>query len=190
MQQGIVDAYEVYHGVNGWSTTKPSSDDVVLNEAKRPTQPRPSLPRKPKQKTRTNCEGKTPRHREKQMRPVHRVKCIQPRREALAMHPPEGAQRDFGVGRHVVTWCTSGIGESAWAWYAVQVGAFRGTPEKGGLNKPVKTHLRAVPRRIGNWYAGVRQDMQASTSRKDELQEFDAFADAFVVRVRDGVRRW
>ena len=55
MQQGIVDAYEVHRNVDGWSTTKPSAEDVVLNEAKRPPQFCPPHLRrpKPKQKART-----------------------------------------------------------------------------------------------------------------------------------------
>ena len=44
------------------------------------------------------------------------------------------------------------------------------------------------PDGLARWYAGVRQDRQASSARKEELQQYAAFADAFVVRLRDGVR--
>ena len=81
------------------------------------------------------------------------------------------------------------LGNLRGTWYAVQVGAFRGTPEKEWIEQAGERLIyEPFPDGLARWYAGVRQDMQASTSRKDELQEFDAFADAFVVRLRDGVR--
>ena len=81
------------------------------------------------------------------------------------------------------------LGNLRGTWYAVQVGAFRGTPEKEWIEQAGERLIyEPFPDGLARWYAGVRQDRRASTSRKEELQEYDAFADAFVVRLRDGVR--
>ena len=70
-----------------------------------------------------------------------------------------------------------------------QRGLRRGTPEKEWIEQAGERLIyEPFHDGLARWYAGVRQDMQASKSRKDELQEYDAFADAFVVRLRDGVR--
>ena len=81
------------------------------------------------------------------------------------------------------------LGNLRGTWYAVQVGAFRGTPEKEWIEQAGERLIyEPFPDGLARWYAGVRQDRQASVSRKEELQEYNAFADAFVVRLRDGVR--
>ncbi|MEC8368426.1 MAG: hypothetical protein VXZ56_02295, partial [Bacteroidota bacterium] len=68
-------------------------------------------------------------------------------------------------------------------------GAFRGTPDKEWIEQAGERLIyEPFPDGLARWYAGVRQDRQASVSRKEELQEYNAFADAFVVRLRDGVR--
>ena len=74
-------------------------------------------------------------------------------------------------------------------WYAVQVGAFHGLPDKGWIEMAGE---RLVYEPYGDglarWYAGVRQDKSSSISRLLELQQFDTFSDAFIVRLKDGER--
>lgn len=196
MQQGIVDAYEVYRGVNGWSTTKPSSDDVVLNEGQT-TDPTSSTPSSSPQ-TQTEDENNTAKgenaeatEREANAASASRAENapIAPKGGAANASPEEGLSPIWGSDDMWSHGAPVALGNLRGTWYAVQVGAFRGTPEKEWIEQAGERLIyEPFPDGLARWYAGVRQDMQASTSRKDELQEFDAFADAFVVRLRDGVR--
>ena len=196
MQQGIVDAYEVYRGVNGWSTTKPSSDDVVLNEGQT-TDPTSST-LSPSPQTPTEDENNTAKgdNADATERGSNAAGASEAQNASNASKggaangsPEEGPNAVWGSDDMWSHGAPVALGNLRGTWYAVQVGAFRGTPEKEWIEQAGERLIyEPFPDGLARWYAGVRQDIQASTSRKYELQEFDAFADAFVVRLRDGVR--
>ena len=194
MKQGIVDAYEVYRHVDGWSKTKPYSDDVVLNDGQ-PTVPTSSNP-----SPQTQTEDKDDTAKKNNASAMERGSNAASASEvenasstssegATMVSPEEGTNAVWGSDDMWSHGAPVALGNLRGTWYAVQVGAFRGTPEKEWIEQAGERLIyEPFPDGLARWYAGVRQDMQASTSRKDELQEYDAFADAFVVRLRDGVR--
>ena len=74
-------------------------------------------------------------------------------------------------------------------WYAVQVGAFRGAPQKEWIEQAGERLVyEPFPDGLARWYAGVRQDYASAKARWEELRRFAPFADAFVVRLRNGER--
>ena len=196
MQQGIVDAYEVHRVVDGWSTTKPSSTDGVLHEGQT-TSPTSTTPSSATQ-TQTQDEDDTvkgenpaaPQREADAASASEAENASSSAREGAAMvSPEEGTNPVWGSDDMWSHGAPVALGNLRGTWYAVQVGAFRGTPEKEWIEQAGERLIyEPFPDGLARWYAGVRQDMQASTSRKEELQEYDAFADAFVVRLRDGVR--
>ena len=190
MQQGIVDAYEVYRDVDGWSTSMPTSEDVVANAA-------PTSDATPPSTTRPT-QGQASDDNQSQVRMGTDVVTA----TSQASNDPEpsaNAAKDLTTEEEgAQTWGTDdmwshgapvALGNLRGTWYAVQVGAFRGTPEKEWIEQAGERLIyEPFPDGLARWYAGVRQDRQASSARKEELQQYAAFADAFVVRLRDGVR--
>jgi hypothetical protein len=74
-------------------------------------------------------------------------------------------------------------------WYAVQVGAFRGAPQKEWIEQAGERLVyEPFPDGLARWYAGVRQDHASAKARWEELRQFAPFTDAFVVRLRNGER--
>ena len=196
MQQGIVDAYEVYRSVDGWSTTKPSSENAVLNKGPRssPTSSTPS----PSSQTQTEGEDDTAKVENASAAQNEANAASAPEAEDGSNASKEGAANGSKEEGPSPVWGSDdmwshgapvALGNLRGTWYAVQVGAFRGTPEKEWIEQAGERLIyEPFPDGLARWYAGVRQDIQASMSRKSELQEYAAFADAFVVRLRDGVR--
>ena len=81
------------------------------------------------------------------------------------------------------------LGNLLGTWYAVQVGAFRGQPKKEWIEKAGERLVyEPFPDGLARWYAGVRQDEASAWERWEELKSFEPFADAFVVRLRNGER--
>ena len=194
MQQGIVDAYEVFRGVDGWSTTKPSSEDVVLNEGQTTSSTSPP----PSPQTQTEDEDDTEKGKNASATERESNAASASGAENASSTSNEGAANESAEESPNPVWGSDdmwshgapvALGNLRGTWYAVQVGAFRGTPEKEWIEQAGERLIyEPFPDGLARWYAGVRQDRRASTSRKEELQEYDAFADAFVVRLRDGVR--
>ena len=195
MQQGIVDAYEVHRNVDGWSTTKPSAEDVVLNEGQTTT---PILST-PSTSPQTQTEGEDDSSKGKNALATEREANAASESEAASATNASKEGADKGAEeRPSPVWGSDdmwshgapvALGNLRGTWYAVQVGAFRGTPDKEWIEQAGERLIyEPFPDGLARWYAGVRQDRQASVSRKEELQEYNAFADAFVVRLRDGVR--
>lgn len=194
MQQGIVDAYEVFRGVDGWSTTKPSSEDVVLNEGQTTSSTSPS----PSPQTQTEDEDDTEKGKNASATERESNAASASGAENASSTSNEGAANESAEESPNPVWGSDdmwshgapvALGNLRGTWYAVQVGAFRGTPEKEWIEQAGERLIyEPFPDGLARWYAGVRQDRRASTSRKEELQNYDAFADAFVVRLRDGVR--
>ncbi|MGB1099815.1 MAG: hypothetical protein ACPGYS_02785 [Flavobacteriales bacterium] len=194
MQQGIVDAYEVFRGVDGWSTTKPSSEDVVLNEGQTTSSTSPP----PSPQTQTEDEDDTEKGKNASATERESNAASASGAENASSTSNEGAANESAEESPNPVWGSDdmwshgapvALGNLRGTWYAVQVGAFRGTPEKEWIEQAGERLIyEPFPDGLARWYAGVRQDRLASTSRKEELQEYDAFADAFVVRLRDGVR--
>lgn len=194
MQQGIVDAYEVFRGVDGWSTTKPSSEDVVLNEGQTTSSTSPP----PSPQTQTEDEDDTEKGKNASATERESNAASASGAENASSTSNEGAANESAEESPNPVWGSDdmwshgapvALGNLRGTWYAVQVGAFRGTPEKEWIEQAGERLIyEPFPDGLARWYAGVRQDRRASTSRKEELQNYDAFADAFVVRLRDGVR--
>lgn len=81
------------------------------------------------------------------------------------------------------------LGNLMGTWYAVQVGAFRGAPQKEWIEQAGERLIyEPFPDGLARWYAGVRQDHASAKARWEELRQFAPFADAFVVRLRNGQR--
>ncbi|MGB2423793.1 MAG: hypothetical protein ACPH97_03615, partial [Flavobacteriales bacterium] len=81
------------------------------------------------------------------------------------------------------------LGNLIGEWYAVQVGAFRGEPEKEWIEMAGERLVyEPFPDGLARWYAGVRQDEASARDRRQELVKFAPFQDAFVVRLRNGER--
>lgn len=81
------------------------------------------------------------------------------------------------------------LGNLMGTWYAVQVGAFRGVPQKDWIEQAGERLVyEPFPDGLARWYAGVRQDYTSAKARWEELKRFAPFADAFVVRLRNGER--
>jgi len=81
------------------------------------------------------------------------------------------------------------LGNLIGTWYAVQVGAFRGEPEKEWIEMAGERLVyEPFPDGLARWYAGVRQDEGSARNRQQELVNFAPFQDAFVVRLRNGER--
>jgi len=81
------------------------------------------------------------------------------------------------------------LGNLMGTWYAVQVGAFRGAPQKDWIEQAGERLVyEPFPDGLARWYAGVRQDYASAKARWEELRQFGPFADAFVVRLRNGER--
>jgi len=81
------------------------------------------------------------------------------------------------------------LGNLMGTWYAVQVGAFRGAPQKEWIEQAGERLVyEPFPDGLARWYAGVRQDHASAKARWEELRQFAPFADAFVVRLRNGQR--
>lgn len=81
------------------------------------------------------------------------------------------------------------LGQLLGTWYAVQVGAFRGIPQKEWIEMAGERLVyEPFPDGLARWYAGVRQDEASARKRWEELKAFPPFADAFVVRLRNGER--
>ena len=75
------------------------------------------------------------------------------------------------------------------SWYAVQVGAFRGEPEKAWIEMAGERLVyEPFSDGIARWYAGVRQDESSVRKRWQELHVHQPFQDAFVVRLTNGER--
>ena len=194
MQQGIVDAYEVFRDVDGWSTTKPSLNDVALNEgqATSPTSSTPA-PQTQTEDQDSSAKGENAAAKGMEGSAANSTEAANASNAskggAANASPEEGPNPVWGSDDMWSHGAPVALGNLRGTWYAVQVGAFRGTPEKEWIEQAGERLIyEPFPDGLARWYAGVRQDMQASKSRKDELQEYDAFADAFVVRLRDGVR--
>ena len=194
MQQGIVDAYEVFRDVDGWSTTKPSLKDVALNEgqATSPTSSTPA-PQTQTEDQDSSAKGENAAATGMEGSAANSTEAANASNAskggAANASPEEGPNPVWGSDDMWSHGAPVALGNLRGTWYAVQVGAFRGTPEKEWIEQAGERLIyEPFPDGLARWYAGVRQDMQASKSRKDELQEYDAFADAFVVRLRDGVR--
>lgn len=99
------------------------------------------------------------------------------------------AQQEWGADEVWTHGAPVALGDLRGTWYAVQVGAFRGVPEKPWIEKAGERLVyEPFPDGLARWYAGVRQDQAASEARKEELRAYPAFSDAFVVRLRNGVR--
>ena len=190
MQQGIVDAYEVYRDVDGWSTTMPTSEDVVANAVQTSNATPPS--------TTQPSQGHASGGSQSQVKMLTEVVTATPQ-ASNDPEPSANAEKDVTTEEgDAQTWGTDdmwshgapvALGNLRGTWYAVQVGAFRGTPEKEWIEQAGERLIyEPFPDGLARWYAGVRQDRQASSVRKEELQQYAAFADAFVVRLRDGVR--
>ena len=190
MQQGIVDAYEVYRDVDGWSTTMPTSEDVVANAVQTSNATPPS--------TTQPAQGQASDDSQSQVKMGTDVVTATPQ-ASNDPEPSANAEKDVATEEEdAQMWGTDdmwshgapvALGNLRGTWYAVQVGAFRGTPEKEWIEQAGERLIyEPFPDGLARWYAGVRQDRQASSARKEELQQYAAFADAFVVRLRDGVR--
>ena len=190
MQQGIVDAYEVYRDVDGWSTSMPTSKDVLANAAQtsnatpssttRPAQSQASGGSQSQFGMGTEVVTATPQASTGPKASTNAEKNVTTEEEDAQMW---GTDDMWSHGAPVA------LGNLRGTWYAVQVGAFRGTPEKEWIEQAGERLIyEPFPDGLARWYAGVRQDRQASYARKEELQQYAAFADAFVVRLRDGVR--
>ena len=81
------------------------------------------------------------------------------------------------------------LGKLMGTWYAVQVGAFSGIPDKAWIELAGERLVyEPFPDGLARWYAGVRQDQSSARLRCDEMKTNPLFEDAFVVRLRDGVR--
>ena len=196
MKQGIVDAYEVFRDVNGWSTTKPSSEDVVLNEGQM-ADPALSTPSSsPRTETEDEDDSAKGKNAAPRLRDANAASASQgenasnPSKDGAgngsteeSPNPVWGSDDMWSHGAPVA------LGNLRGTWYAVQVGAFRGTPKKEWIEQAGERLIyEPFPDGLARWYAGVRQEREASAYRKEELQQYDSFADAFVVRLRDGVR--
>ena len=190
MQQGIVDAYEVYRDVDGWSTSMPTLEDVVANAPQTSNATPPS--------TTQPAKGQASDDSQSQVRMGTDIVTATPQ-ASNDPEPSANAEKDVATEEgNAQTWGTDdmwshgapvALGNLRGTWYAVQVGAFRGTPEKEWIEQAGERLIyEPFPDGLARWYAGVRQDRQASSARKEELQQYAAFADAFVVRLRDGVR--
>jgi hypothetical protein len=81
------------------------------------------------------------------------------------------------------------LGELVGSWYAVQVGAFRGEPEKPWVESAgERLVFEAFEDGLKRWYAGVRKDRSLAEARLVELRARPDFADAFLVRLSEGRR--
>ena len=88
MQQGIVDAYEVYRDVDGWSTTMPFSEDVVANAVQTSNATPPSAPIGCNDERRLREQGRRPtfgRLDEMQTSKASQATGPRPRNTPLAM---------------------------------------------------------------------------------------------------------
>ena len=81
------------------------------------------------------------------------------------------------------------LGDLMGSWFAVQVGAFRGQPEKDWVEKAgERLVFEPFADGLARWYAGVRQDEASTWERWNELRNLSGFEDAFVVQLRNGGR--
>ena len=81
------------------------------------------------------------------------------------------------------------LGELMGTWYAVQVGAFRGDPEKAWIEAADERLVyEPFDDGIARWYAGVRQAQSEARERLRLLKQRAPFADAFLVKLSNGVR--
>ena len=81
------------------------------------------------------------------------------------------------------------LGDLIGVWFAVQVGAFRGQPEKAWVEQAGERLVyEPFEDGLARWYAGVRQDVASTRERWDELMALTGFEDAFVVQLRNGRR--
>ena len=168
-RQGVLDAYEVFLGSGGWTTSnlapKPREALHVVTGDSLDTA-RQSLGEIRGQQAKAS-EGKT----------------------ASETAADAESSDDWGTDDMWSHGAPVALGDLRGTWYAVQVGAFRGVPEKEWIEQAGERLIyEPFPDGLARWYAGVRQDRASSESKKEELLAFDAFADAFVVRLRNGVR--
>ena len=81
------------------------------------------------------------------------------------------------------------LGDLMGSWFAVQVGAFRGQPERDWVEKAGERLVyEPFDDGLARWYAGVRQDEASTWERWNELRNLTGFEDAFVVQLRNGGR--
>lgn len=81
------------------------------------------------------------------------------------------------------------LGDLIGTWYAVQVGAFRGDPQKDWIEMAgERLVFEPFEDGLARWYAGVRQSEMEARDRLLELKAKAPFADAFLVRLRHGAR--
>lgn len=81
------------------------------------------------------------------------------------------------------------LGDLIGTWYAVQVGAFRGDPQKDWIELAGERLVyEPFDDGLARWYAGVRQSELDARDRLVELKAKAPFSDAFLVRLRNGER--
>jgi len=175
MKQGVLDAFEVFRGSDGSTTEKPSSSGGATDIAR------------PVSTAHTAAKEDTEPEPERDAESTSSAPADE---DALTTsETSEASNADWGSDDMWSHGAPVALGNLRGTWYAVQVGAFRGLPKKEWIEQAGERLIyEPFPDGLARWYAGVRQDKNASTSRKEELQLFEAFADAFVVRLRDGVR--
>ena len=167
MRQRILDSYEVFRDENGWTTLIPQmSIDLTEREA-------------------TNAELQT------DDAATLSVDSSAIAYGEMAPNSSEGYSESHQWG-HEDLWANGApvaLGNLRGTWYAVQVGAFRGLPEKQWIEMAGERLIyEPFNDGLARWYAGIRQDKESTMSRLSELQQFDAFEDAFIVRLKDGER--
>lgn len=162
LQQGAVhDAFEVHWTGEGW--TKHRSDEPPTANGERQTaKDSPSTNLKPD---------------------VAKNPSLDPRWRPAGEGTP-GTTDLWVHGRPVE------IGELVGSWYAVQVGAFRGEPEKPWVESAgERLVFEAFEDGLKRWYAGVREDRSLAESCLVEWRAHPDFADAFLVRLSEGRRK-
>ena len=133
MQQGIVDAYEVFRDVDGWSTAKPSLENVALNEGQTtsPTSSIPS-PQTPTEGEDETAKGKNAAATERGSNAAGASGAQNASNAskggAANGSPEEGPNAVWGSDDMWSHGAPVALGNLRGTWYAVQVGAFRGTP--------------------------------------------------------------
>lgn len=161
LQQGAVhDAFEVHWTGEGWTKHRPD-DPSATDAARLALGASPSTAPKPNVAANLSSDART--------RPAGKG--------------PADASDLWVHGRPVE------LGELVGSWYAVQVGAFRGEPEKPWVESAgERLVFEAFEDGLKRWYAGVREDRSLAEARLAELRSRPDFADAFLVRLSEGRR--
>lgn len=161
LQQGAVhDAFEVHWTGEGWTKHRPD-DSSATDAARLALGASPSRAPKPNVAANLSSDSRT--------RPAGKG--------------PADASDLWVHGRPVE------LGELVGSWYAVQVGAFRGEPEKPWVESAgERLVFEAFEDGLKRWYAGVREDRSLAEARLAELRSRPDFADAFLVRLSEGRR--